>query len=479
MEASSTGVAGRKRRRPTVHITDDVSSTDSACASCDGGRGLNDMLDHHYRRRRRTRAGHRPNQRRVFAMSLIFCGLTATTLATRVRHAFVSSPLATRRGHHSTIDSNIRASLYVATKHHSTMGRDSIHSTFRSNEDGDDLDPHRPLSVEPIKLHEKLTSFASNINRLRSKRREARPKLARKRDSDEIINACNSLIYFMSDETAKLSSSSSDVSWNDAAIESIRGVLESSLIQSTRALSEVGDFVLISKLAHSAGNYAAALAGRTGVSSGFIPPRVFGEAITSLSKTKASISKIKSLWNYFTLDVAPAKPAVLTSDPGAYEMNAMLTSLADRGKVSAALKLYRLMSAADGSGLRIKGDAYTASIMFGMLAESISAGSGRQTNQEDVDASPCWQWNEAIALLDTFEQSQLNNYAYAALIKVNERATVVYGDDSSQRHNGVSSAMAILERMRVSDIMSLNWIPFQVNLTYVYNANRSTGCLQT
>lgn len=457
MEPSSPVVAGRKRRwlerqhHPNNHITAsaDVSPADSghAYASCDGGRGLNDTLDHHCRKFR-TRAGHRcSNRRRVFAMSLLFCGLTATTLATRVQHAFISPPMAARRGRH-TIDSNIRASLYVATKHHSTMGRDSIHSKFHSNEDGDDLDPHRPLSVEPVRLHEKLTSFASNINRLRSKRREARTKQARKRESDDIINACSSLIHFMSDETTKLSSSRLDVSWNDAAIESIRGVLESSLIQSTRALSEVGDFVLISKLAHSAGDYAAALAGKTGVSTGFIPPRVFGEAIASLSKTKASISKIKSLWNYFTLDVAPANPAVLSSGPGVYEMNAMLTSLADRGKVSAALKLYRLMSAADVNGLRIRGDAYTASILFGMLADSISAGSFRQKNQEAVNASPCWQWNEAIALLDTFEQTQLNNYAYAALVKVNERATVVYGDDSNQRHNGVSSAMAILERMR-------------------------------
>ena len=459
MEPSSPVVAGRKRRwlerqhHPNAQMADDVSSADSAYAyaSCVGGRGLKDTPDHR-RRRWRTRAGRGPNRRRFSAVGLLFCGLTATALATRVQHAFISPPMAARRGRHA-MDGDIRASMYVATKHHSTMGRDSIRSTFQSNGDGDDLDPNRPLSVEPIKLHEKLTSFASNINRLRSRRRGS-PKQARKRDSDDIINACSSLIYFMSDETAKLSSSSLDVSWNDAAIESIRGVLESSLIQSTRALSEVGDFVLISKLAHSAGDYAAALADRTGVSTGFIPPRVFGEAIASLSKTKASISKIKSLWNYFTLDVAPAEPAVLSSGPGAYEMNAMLTSLADRGKVSAALKLYRLMSGADDSGLRIRGDAYTSSIMFGMLADSISAGRFRQKNQEAVNASPCWQWNEAIALLDTFERNQLNNYAYAALIKVNERATVAFGNDSNQRHNGVSSAMAILERMRVSDIFS-------------------------
>jgi hypothetical protein len=69
-----------------------------------------------------------------------------------------------------------------------------------------------------------------------------------------------------------------------------------------------------------------------------------------------------------------------------------------------------------------------------------------------------------MSLLGTFSPAQLNNHAYAALLKVNERAVEVCNDGDAKdstaastattmmrRHNGVRCAMAVLERMKVNN----------------------------
>jgi pentatricopeptide repeat protein len=153
---------------------------------------------------------------------------------------------------------------------------------------------------------------------------------------------------------------------------------------------------------------------------------------------------------------------ILSSAPSSYELNAMLTSLSERNKVSAALMLYRRMI--EGvDGIVIEGDAYSASIIFAMLADSIANGGTRSTTigenfsrlsgdtkDDDDVVSPSWQWKEAISILNTFSSTELNNFAYAALLKVNEQATEVY-IDAGARHNGVQCAMSVLERMKVSN----------------------------
>eukprot|EP00984_Skeletonema_dohrnii_P012466 scaffold5060_cov123-Skeletonema_dohrnii-CCMP3373.AAC.4 len=281
--------------------------------------------------------------------------------------------------------------------------------------------------------------------------------------NDALINACTSLVYFLNNEADSLNTLDNQLQLSTETAESIRQVLEMVLVQAVRAASEVGDFVLINKLIYAAVGYATAIAHKTNNTAPLLTPRIFGEVITSMSKTKASHSKVKSLWNLFLNDVASdSSPKILSSAPSSYELNAMLTSLSERNKVSAALTLYRRM-AEDEVGVKIEGDAYTASILFGMLADSISNGGVRNTNDRvannfaaaddviDEDASPCWQWNEALGLLDTFSSLQLNNFAYAALLKVNERATEVYCE-AGMRHNGVQCAMSVLERMKTDSI---------------------------
>lgn len=342
-----------------------------------------------------------------------------------------------------------------------------------------------------------------------------------------LIGACNSLVYFLRDEASKFmslaSSSSTSLSTedstsskalptiqatiliNDETTNSLRELLEMVLIQTIRASSEVGNFVLLNKIVVAAVEYAHAFVvyvssgvgssssedGETPTSAtALLQPRIFGEAIASISKTKASVSKVKSLWNYFVHDVArldiqklcppkeesesssskpsntsyPSSTTILASPPAAYELNAVLSALADRGKVRAAIKLYRQF-AVDTS--LIEGDAYTASILFGMLSDSISSSGSKvggdnykenktaasdveegAAGDQDATTSPCWQWNEAIELLSSFSPHQMNNVAYATLLKVNEKATEEYRKGAS-RHNGVKSALLVLERMKV------------------------------
>ena len=407
-----------------------------------------------------------------------------------------------------------------------------VMSSFSHNHDGtnkgggrvsDVYDDSWPLTFQSSStaILQKLSSFSSNISRLRTARKKLSlqegdkdetttiaANVNKKSEDDALIRACTSLVYFLRDETGKISSFSAssfdDITWDSKSLESVKEMLEMVLIQAIRASSEVGDFVLLPKIVVAAVEYASSiaqfttstLAGSTATTTtvstsiAILSPRIFGEAISSLSKTKASLSKIKSLWNYFMYDVvgwnstATKKyPWILSSPPSSYELNAMLTSLGERGKITAAIKLYRQVVVCDGydddegDRLRsIKGDAYSASILFGMLAESISSSRVRNTKSSEVDGkqevdavaetsknekdsgvekyiSPCWQWNEALALLGTFAPSQLNNFAYTALLTVNERATEEYSNNmvamSRRRHDGVRCALLVLEKMKV------------------------------
>ncbi|KAL3801647.1 hypothetical protein HJC23_013152 [Cyclotella cryptica] len=416
-------------------------------------------------------------------------------------------------------------SLFVATPftssllHAPTKNRGINYSSY-ANQD----DVPLPLTLSPQDFGNKIESFSSNISRLRVKKKRLSaeneasiiiedrvPSTTAKEIraiDDALIGACNSFVYFLQDEATKMASilptegaavakgGSKSATLDGNAIQSMRENLAMALIQSIRASSEVGDFVLLPKIVDAAVEYASAFV-RYGILHGgsfikessadngddsnrhlaLLQPRIFGEAIASMSKTKASVSKIKALWNHFVHDVASNQhhilgeestlfQHILVSPPSSFELNTMISALAGRGKIRAAIKLYRqfAMEQIEGGGPTIEADAYTASILFGMLEDSISLdtaedeGSSLQVKRTDLnmgisdkDLSPCWQWNEAIELLDTFLPHQLNNVAYASLLKVNAKATEAYRKEC-KRHGGVSSAMSVLDRMKKDEI---------------------------
>mmetsp|Transcript_23764 Transcript_23764/g.57302 ORF Transcript_23764/g.57302 Transcript_23764/m.57302 type:complete len:1469 (+) Transcript_23764:151-4557(+) len=420
--------------------------------------------------------GKTPRIALKFTLQILLLGSAASIFAIPIdaRAAFVPPSTGRARPFGSDLNKN-RASLFVSIQLPSTVGRgagkgkDGM-SSFSHNY-STSKGPHddsQPLILQPTELLQKLASFSSNISRHRMMSKKIGPRKKEGKDitksnDDALIGACTSLVYFLRDETEKLSSSAvMDRRLLDSAtIESMKQMLEMLLVQSLRATSEVGDFVLLTKLVYATVDFATEFSNKfndpTASGTGHIAllsPRIFGEAISSLSKTKASTSKLKSFWRYFLHEVAgpgkttnDKKPSLLTSPPSAYELNAMLSSLgSDRGKVSAAIKLYRqTVEQVGGSGMQ--GDAYTASVLFGILSDSIASNRNHVDSDGEGYMSPCWQWNEAMALLDTFTSSQLNNYAFAALLKVNERATEEY-NTANARHNGVRCSMLVLERMK-------------------------------
>ena len=404
--------------------------------------------------------------------------------------------LQCQRGNHAHIDSRA-ASLFVASpfttsnSYFATNKRGLTYSHFNQDESMSSS----PLTISPNEFEKKIASFSSNISRLRMKKKREllihetvnEDKTAAsvtyiattsdvKQLDDALINACNSFIYFLNDEAAKLSAftATGEATLDDNIIASMRESLEMVFIQSIRAASEVGDFILLPKIVYAAVEYALAfvqygklqiMQSSDHIELGLLQPRIFGEAISSLAKTKASVSKIKGMWNYFIKDVARDNQmsAVLISQPSAYELNAMISALAGRGKVRAAIKLYREFAVEEGRV--VEADAYTASVLFGILADSIDLGIGghevfkvekysneKTSGENDYRGkSPCWQWNEAVELLDTFASHQLNNVAYASLLKVNEKATGAFLKNSA-KHGGVPSAMMVLDRMKLDEI---------------------------
>jgi len=377
-------------------------------------------------------------------------------------------------------------------------------------------DEQQPISTNSQLLLQKLTSFSTNIQRYRNLQKRLTNSNDNKTNNDALVNAANSLYYFLQAETSKLSSSITSIGVDTTSIEldkatiiEVQSIFEQTIIQSIRGTSSIQDFVLLIKLVHCSVDYATVFSkvavrvdvvdsdevddscddeiqfvgfkddqsstdestveegdGREHTIVAILSPRIFGEAITSLSKiSQVSLSKIKSLWNYYMYDVAGKNYEILSSSPSSYELNAMLNALGERKKITAALKVYKQTCTGEEkeNGMcKIEGDAYTASILFGMLTESIPTSNVRPGGRRDTAAykdnreeevSPCWQWNEALSLLNTFSSSQLNNYAYSALLKVNLQASQKFRDTTSpERHNGVKYAMKVLEYMKTNEI---------------------------
>ena len=199
------------------------------------------------------------------------------------------------------------------------------------------------------------------------------------------------------------------------------------------------------------------------------------------------------------INVSKSNAYILDSYPGAFELNSMINALSRHNKLRAALNLYKDVSKSPQTietkeqlsviGIKtcpIEIDAYTISSIFNILAESIPEpdpsitddlyisdsslpGGKTQKRKRGKDKlqrdSPCWQWREAMEILDELSISNkkhhfsavgsrngrmpLNNYVYSALLKVNEKASELF-QSNKNRHNGAQVAMEILQHMRVS-----------------------------
>jgi len=191
--------------------------------------------------------------------------------------------------------------------------------------------------------------------------------------------------------------------------------------------------------------------------------------------------------------------SVLDGLPSTFELNSMINALSSQNKIHVALNQfidvtkigeknvkYEKVSGDNMEITAIDIDTYTASAMFNMLAESISdphpttihdvdvsnslwygrTGSQNKRKKDNIQReSPCWQWREALNILDYVLKAwknalmvmlkrtlkkYMNNHAFSALLKVNENASELFYS-LENKHDGAQAAMGILQIMRVSN----------------------------
>ncbi len=315
------------------------------------------------------------------------------------------------------------------------------------------------------------------------------------------MSAIRSLVYTLKSEAEALHTSSCCdepiLLSMDMALE-MQETINHALIQAIRAASDHGDYVMIRTIVEAAIAYTKAVSQvyriqivdrdnngggdddddddgkRRDYDQGLLRARVFGEAISGMSRTKASHSKLKKLWTVF-IDLNSANSeddssgstlkdtfTILSKPENAFELNSMITGLGDRGKFRTALKLYEEViegkddeDESSSSSFKLKVDQYTASALFTMLSNSIALDDSPDNNGKNSHPlqSPCWQWNEAVSILNTFDKKmELNNQIYASILKVNEQAMELYRSPGN-RHPGAKCAMTILKRMQVSRVI--------------------------
>jgi pentatricopeptide repeat protein len=234
-----------------------------------------------------------------------------------------------------------------------------------------------------------------------------------------------------------LKSCPNDLPQEDATL--LSQALEGAVLQAVRFAAESNDYRFIGTLLDAVIDFCQ---GHT-----LLKPRIFGEAIESLSRTSANASKLKQVWQ-LALD---HQHMLTTSCLTAFELNSMIGALASRNKVKAALQLYY-------ENRDIQADAYTASKLLHVLTDSIQDQQpvsmelmNHKSDDNGLFISPCWQYETGLALLRNASPELLNNHVFTAALKLNERAIEVFGG-SRRLHYGSQAALDILELMRTKGV---------------------------
>lgn len=248
-----------------------------------------------------------------------------------------------------------------------------------------------------------LWSYVSNLQRSRRK-------------SDTAIKSATSLAYFLKENRGKT--------------ETDIDVLTRAVVQGIRAAAESRSYQLILQLLEGIEHYAG--------SESLIEPRILGEAIRGLHKSRASLGKIKTTWAKYANHTSLANPV------SPLELNSVLEVLGSMGKMKTVLGLYH-----NSSNIS---DEYSISIVLNSLKDSISS------DQEAVRpielppefsswGSSCWQWNEAVRIISE-DLPKVNGVVITNLLHLNTRANQVF-----RYHYGPEMALEIwslIEKQKVT-----------------------------
>lgn len=314
--------------------------------------------------------------------------------------------------------------------------------------------------ASPSELHElgnKFQSYASNISRSRKGLKSLKVMTHNKKDgnvdeqvmkvapSPASMSAVRSLLFMMNREIQSLHQQTEKIVTLEEDQIFLISSFNRAIVQAARASSECGDYNMISKIVNTALDFSTNI--DKVYNTKILEARFFGEAITEMSKTQASYSKLKRLWNSL-VDFRE----LLHTKPSSYELNSMILAHVGKGRVRAALEIYNIYGKEFGC------DEYTASALMNVLADSIAPelqnpiSEGRNATSS---LSPCWQWSDANRILNDFERMSLvNNQVYAAALKVNDKAMEVYRFPGN-RHYGAKIAMSIFKRMQVRILVQI------------------------
>ncbi|KAG7374435.1 PPR: pentatricopeptide repeat domain containing protein [Nitzschia inconspicua] len=256
---------------------------------------------------------------------------------------------------------------------------------------------------------------------------------------------------------------------DDSTAEKLVEAIQTALIPALRTAGDKNDYRLILQLVSNCIAFANHHA--------IVSSRIFGEAITALSGTSASLAKLKSIWKLATGEKRDdnddaTMPSYRAEPLTAFELNLFLKALASHGKSKACVDVFhRHVVQEDGcKSISIVPDAYTISTLFSLLTDSVDthqklcdpadfsppndASTNLYRELSSLTVSRCWQWNAAInvlGMLPSKNGSILTNHVYSALLKLHVRAQQAFGEDG--HGNGLPITAAIFEDMMQQEIM--------------------------
>jgi pentatricopeptide repeat protein len=267
---------------------------------------------------------------------------------------------------------------------------------------------------------------------------------------DYLLKPARSLAYYLMENTVVVVHDDDDTV---ADVDTTIVVpLQRAIIQAIRISASMNDYKLIIRLIEAVQNFA----GGTNI----IDPSIIGFAISGLCSTSVNIGKIKHVWNDLTSSPLLSRPI------GPLEINAYLQALVQHKKIRAALDLYKTTTTTAT-------DAYSLSIIFNALKTSIQDKQPdapfieKQTSQHISHSlayfySECWQWNEALCIMDDIqkkkEYTKLNNAVFTALLRLNERAAAIFNDE----HGKTERVIMILKLMKACKVF-----PDEVSATLI------------
>ena len=236
-------------------------------------------------------------------------------------------------------------------------------------------------------------------------------------------------------------------------INSIADPLQRALTQALRIAGSVNDYKLILQLVSAVNEYCIG----DGVQYAIVDPRVLGEAVSALGKTTANTNKIGRVWRTSAHYRCWSRPI------GAREINALLQVLSDRRKIKSMLNLYHESCASSAQQPSI--DPYSISIVLQGLRKSVAAEPKQLIPKSNITQaplrqwflkglidplSPCWQWEEAIRVVDA-SFARVNNPVISALLQLNSAVA-----RSHSRHDGPQMAKRLHHILTTRTFMQLD-----------------------